>query len=210
MPPFDNNVIGQILVPSVILFFLIWAVIGIAVGVGLIVSSATMLRIFGATNRWVSGRHGSRWLAIPRDIGPFVHRYHRWVGIVFVIGAAYAMFGLLTATDIDRAVAAIGVKSVARPYAAWIAESVKWFLVVGSAIAIVVGILLGFLPRALGMLESRLNQWVSTRQLGDGGDTMHLAIDRWVETHPRSAGWIITAGSLVVAVNAALMLFSRH
>ena len=92
----------------------------------------------------------------------------------------------------------------------WLVESLGWMLLLGSASAIVIGVILGFYPRVLGALELRANHWYSSRQIGKGADEMVLTLDKWVEYSPRTAGWIISIAALIVAVNSAVVLIGRH
>jgi hypothetical protein len=40
-------------------------------------------------------------------------------------------------------------------------------------------------------------------------ETHHFTIDRWVETHPRIAGWSITLGALIVVISSGIILFGK-
>ena len=213
MPSINNQVVEQLIIPFVVLFFFVWGIIGIAVGVSLIVYGARMLQFFSTMNRWVSTRQKFKAVAVPHDIGQAVQRHRRWLAAVFVAGAAYAIFGLVARFDVSAVVSALGM-GIPRFYVEWAVESLRWLLVVGSVFAIVIGIMLGFFPNALGALEAYANRWYSFRQLGMRlgipGDTMYLTLDKWVETFPKTAGWIIAIAASVVVVDSGIMLFGRH
>ena len=82
------------------------------------------------------------------------------------------------------------------PVAALLSET----LVLGSALAVAVGVLMLFVPARLAALEARLDRWYSTRQaLPAGGESMRYPLDTLVEASPRAAGWLIAAASLLVA-----------
>ena len=60
--------------------FIAAAIVGVALGVGLIVNGARTLRFLGAMNRWVSLRSKLKPMEIPRDIGKAVYGHGRWFG----------------------------------------------------------------------------------------------------------------------------------
>jgi hypothetical protein len=89
-------------------------------------------------------------------------------------------------------------------------QTVKWVLIVGSALAVVVAVLILFFPGRLTALEAGLNRWYSTRHvLPPAGETMRFPLDAMVESRPRAAGWIIAAASLLVAAAMAVLLAAR-
>jgi len=198
------NAYEQLLIPAATLFFLVWAVVGVAVGAGLILCSARMFRLFGVMNRYVSTRTSLKPLAMPRDIAAGVGRHRRVVGVFFVLAAVYALYGLFAWFD-DRAVVAALNLRFPGPFVAWILDAARWFLVLCSALALVVGIMLVAFPEALRRLEARANRWYSVRQMATGVDTMHFSLDRLVEAFPRPVGAVVLVASLYVAVNAAAL-----
>jgi hypothetical protein len=89
-------------------------------------------------------------------------------------------------------------------------EAMRWFLVVGSALAVIVAILILFFPSRLAALEAHLNKWYSTRNLlPRSGESMRYPLDLMVEATPRAAGWLITIASLLVTAAMALLLAAR-
>jgi len=199
-------IIQQFLVPFIAWFFLVFGIIGFVVGAGLVFNSVRMQEFFGVMNHWVSMRHSTRWLAIPLDTGPSVQRFRYLIGAVFIIAAAFSTFILVTRINISSIAAAFGVET-SSSLITWIMECIRWFLIVGNILAIVVGIMLIFFPKALHAIEVRANHWYSIRSHSQGSDTMHMAIDNWVENNPGTMGWIIAIGALIVVVNFGILLF---
>ena len=207
MPPSNDFAVQQLLIPAMVMFFLVWGLIGAAIGAGLIVCSAKMFRLFGVMNRSVSTRHGLTPPATAPDLGPSVRKYTRLIGALLALGAAYSLYGLV-GFDNSAIVSALELR-YPRPVVAWILGSVWWSWIVFSVFAIVIGIMLGFFPDALSKLEAAANRWYSARITG-GADTMHLTLDKLVEAFPRSAGSIILVAALYVAANAALLWLRFH
>jgi hypothetical protein len=201
-----NYVVEHLLVPCIVQFFLVFGVIGVAVGVGLIWWNARTLRVLGMMNYWVSTRRWLKPVEIPHDTTATVQKYRLWIGIFFLVGAVYAMYGLVARFNIADVVPARG-SGAWRPFIVWIVESLRWFLVASSILAAVVGVLLAFFPDRLRALEARANHWYSPRQaFGGSPDAMHMTLDKWVEAHPRVAGWIIAVSASAVVLGSALVL----
>lgn len=195
-----NPTIDALLVQAVARFFLAFGIVAFAVGVGLIADHGRMRRFCGVLDRWVSMRRSTRWLAVPHDADTSMRRHRQLIGAVFVLVAAYSAAVLLVAVDAD-AVAAALQSQLPQPYVTWILESARRTLIVGSLLAMLVGIMLLFFPLALRSIESRANQWYSLRTYGRNNDTPHMGFDRLAETHPRLMGGTIAAAALVVVID---------
>lgn len=194
----------ELLVPGVALFFLLWGIVGAALGAGLIVWGAKMSRLFGFMNRYVSTRAGLKSMSMAHDVGPVVRKYRHVLGACLVLGAVYTLCGMTVWFDTNALVASLNL-AYPRLFVAWIAESVRWFLILFSVIAFATGIMLVFSPGMIDRIERRANRWYSVRRLTLGADTMHLQFDNLVEAFPRPAGAAILIASLYLAANAAIV-----
>lgn len=204
----SNPMVRQLLLDSLYWFFLVFGMVGIAVGVGLAFNHVRMHQFSRFMNRWVSMRRSTKWLAIPRDSGAAEQRFRHLLGAVFVLFPAFSLFVLITEIDADKLANALHL-NVPHSFAAWLLESARWILIAGSLLAIAVGVMLIFFPKALHAIETRANQWHSTRSISRGGETIHTGFDEWVDCHPRAMGLIIASGALVVAVHFGMLLFQR-
>ena len=200
-----SNLTWQLLVQFLIVLFLVVAVSGLAVGVGLIASSPKMVEYFRVLNRWVSTRHVLKSVEVPRETDRLAHRYHRWVAAGFLLGGLISIFGLLAGLDPSAVGRAFAEKCFA-PAVIVAVESAKWVLIAGSAFGVVVGAMLLFYPNAESTLERFANQWVSPRRVTRSWDDMHMNLDTLVEAHPRPAGWIIACTSAAAVICAIIML----
>ncbi len=202
------NLIWQLLSQFFIVVVLVFAGVGFAVGIGLIMSSARTLRFFRVMNRWIPTRGALRPMEIPRDTDQFSHRRRRWVGGALIAGGIFAAAGLATGVDAAAVGAAFAKGDVVR-LVAIVAGALRWFLIAGSAAGVVIGLMLCFSPNALATLEKYANQWFSARRVLRGGDDMILTLDRLVEAHPGPSGWILACTTLGAAAYAATLLFAR-
>lgn len=197
MLKFGNLVVDQLIVPSALWFFFIGGVVAAAIGAGLILRRAGVFRLFGVMNYSVSTRRLAKPLAIPRDSNGLVWKYRRPIAALFTIGAVYSLYGLIA--HIDNAAVVVALKLKYPPAAVlWAVESARLFLIVGCAVSLAVGILLGFFPEAMRALEARASRWVSTRRLAPDADEMNMALDNWVAAFPRVAGCLILLPALGV------------
>jgi len=203
-----NDLLWQLLFQFFITVVLVFASVGFAAGIGLIVSSPRTLRFFQVMNRWVSTRGAFAAMDAPRSTEQFSHRNRRWVGWALIAGGVFATFGLVTGFN-AAAVGAVLAKGDMVPLAAIVAGTLRWFLIVGSVAGVVVGYLLCFSPDALATLEKYANRWFSARRVLHGGDDMRLTLDRLVEAHPAPSGWILACTALGAAAYAATLLLAR-
>src|SRR5260221_7778899 len=152
-----GNLVWQVLVQVLIVLFLVVAVAGLAVGVGLIVSSQKTVQLFHRVNRWVSTRHALKSIEVPRDTDRWSHRYQRWVAGAFVLGGLIAIFGLAAGVDAN-ALSLVFAEKRFVPVAAIAFDSAKWFLIGGSTFGVVIGGKPPFFPNPGGAPEKVANQ----------------------------------------------------
>jgi len=202
------NLLLQMLYQFFVVLVLVFAGIGVAAGIGLIVASAPTLRFFHVMNRWISTRGALRPVEIPRDTDGFSHRHRRWVGGALIAGGIFSAVGLAFGVD-AATVGATFAKGGGARLVAIVAGTLRWFLIVGSGAGVAVGLMLCFSPDGLARLEKQANQWFSARRVLRGGDEMNLTLDRLVEAHPGPSGWILTCTALGAAAYAATLLFAR-
>jgi hypothetical protein len=208
MPLYDSYVVDEILIPSVFLFFLISGIFGFVFGLGLALFKARALRLFDPLNRWISARRSFEAIDTPRDIEPFFHRHRRVFAVIFVLGGLFAIVMLALVVDADDVATAFGVGRLSM-VGAWVIRSVTTLLIIGSLLAIAVGIVLAFFPQQLGRLEARSNRWISSRQIAKGADRMHLPLDRWFEAAPRAFGLGLALCALFLTVISATLLLGH-
>jgi hypothetical protein len=206
----DNYSFRQWVAQALTVFFVVGGIVGVAVGLSLITNSERTLRFFGTMNRWVSMRRATRPLEIPRDTSRTAQKHRRWLAAAFIAGGAFATFILATKFDAGAANQLLNLTALHPSIASWIVASVRWILIVGNLIAVLVGILLAFFPAALVALEAGGGSWFSERRLFKGADTPNLSLDKWVAAYPRQAGAIIAAGALLMLGSFGIMLLGMR
>ena len=204
------TLLERVLVPSLIVFLLIGSLASITFGWVLIFRTAQALSFMRGMNRWVSTRRALKELEVPRHVEEPRKAGKLWLGLFLIAGGGFALYALLIRIEIPRAAVVLGV-NIQRWFIVGVAlQTVKWLLVVGSLLAVAVGILMLFFPRMLAAFEAGMNRWYSTRNLvPTGGESMKFPLELLVEAYPSAAGWIIAAASLVVAVAMGILLVAR-
>jgi len=197
--------IERIIVPTVMLCLLAGGLAGMVFGFALALRSGPTLQFIARMNRWVSTREALQRLETPHQVEPAPGSpYRRLLGILFIIAGALTIYFLLTRLQIGRLVdvrRALGL--------AIVLDATKAIFIAGGAFAVIIGALMVFWPRALIAFEERLNHWYSSRRLVAAEDRMLTPLEPHVEAHPRAAGWLIAAVSLVVALAMAWLLLTR-
>jgi hypothetical protein len=195
-----SSFIDQILLPSFLTFLFIGGVFSLLVGIGLIVRSELMFRIFDQMNRWVSLRRKTRALEIPRDCWPLILRYRYALSALITVGAIYSLIELTSSMDITTGVSALSHSfHLPEQFVSWILSSIRLFLLGGCTLGIAVGLMLGFSLTGISKLEDLSKTWISTRStaLGKEANVMHAGLDKFVVSFPSAAGWIITLMSMI-------------
>ena len=195
MPRFNNYAIDQLIAPAFDLFFFIGGLAALLIGIGLVIKSPTVFRLFDIMNYSVSTRSATKPLEIPRDSSRFFLKHRVLLGLAFVVGALYADYGLLTGAG-NAAIVTLFNTKLPPGYVFWIVESLRYFLMVSCTVSIIVGILMIISPDALKTVENTGGRWVSTHNIVADADKMNLAFDKWVAAYPRTAGLIITFPAL--------------
>jgi hypothetical protein len=196
--PIHNDLLWQLLSQFLLVVVLVFAVVAVLAGAGLIVSTQRTLRFFGVMNRWISTRGALKAMEIPRSTEAISHRNPRLLGWALIAGGSFAVFGLLLGVNTDALSAT--AKGDTRILVAIVAGTLKWFLIVGSVAGVVVGGLLSFSPGAMATLEKYANRWFSARRALRGGDDLHPSLDTLVAAYPRPSGWILVCTGLGAVV----------
>lgn len=209
MPLLHNYLFDQLLIPIMYAFFLVSGIAGLALGIGLAVFRTRVFLLFKPMNRWVSVRKQLAPMDVPHTIEPFVHQHRRWFSVLFIVGGLFSILMLVANAHATTVASLFGAGRVSDLESLTI-HMVGALLIAGSILSIAIGVLLGFFPDKLRALEKRSNRWISSRQMAKGVDDMHLPLDRWFESSPRTAGCILAVAALILTINSTIVLFWRH
>ena len=204
----SDQLVQELLATIVAAFFIITGFVGIALGIGLNVSSARTLGFMKKMNHWVSAPERLKAMDKPHDIDAPTNRRRIWSGAVFMIGGAYTVFMLLFGVEFPYVVAALS--QYAKPIVVeLIVDSLRWFLLLGGAVAFVAGTMMLVSPRAMPALGTRLNRWYSTDKLAKSANDMHMTLDKLAEAYPRTTGMVLAFASAFALIAAMIVWVGR-
>ncbi|NIO40928.1 MAG: hypothetical protein GTO41_12560 [Burkholderiales bacterium] len=203
-----DHLISEIVAELVVWVFIIAALAGVALGVGLNINSARTLQFLRATNRWISVRKKLKQIEISRDIDQAILRRRRWSGTVFALGGAYTVLMLLFVVEFPYVVVALS--KYARPVVVEIlTESLRWLLLLGGLLAFGVGVVMLVSERALKSLQDKLNRSISIRRFSKAANEMHMTLDNLAEAYPRATGLVLALLSTLALLAAMVVWIER-
>jgi len=204
------GLLERVVVPALVIFLFLGGSASTLLGLALVFRPEKALPFIRTMNRWVSTRRALKQAELPRAVAVPSRKGRVWLALFLLAGGLFAIYFLLLRVEIPRAALVLGV-DLRRWFIVGVAlQTMRWFLIVGSVLAVVVAALILFLPERLAALETRMNKWYSTRHiLPPQGESMRFPLEMMVEASPRTAGWMIAAASFLVAAAMAVLLAAR-
>lgn len=193
------DTLKTILWESLAIFSSIGALMGIAASLLLIFNPRLMAHINRAASRWISTRRMVHFLDRSVRIERWVYRHHRLSGVLIVLGASYIIvyFGLLF--DKAAALQRLSAHAPARLMDVLL-DTLSLFLLLGAAVALVVGFVTCLRPSLLRGVEEFSNQWISLRRTTRALDIPRNLVDNYVARHTRRIGWLLLLGSIYLLI----------
>jgi hypothetical protein len=93
-----------------------------------------------------------------------------------------------------------------RHFVEWLGESLRLFLLIGNAAALVFGVFFILRPSALKRFETWADRSISGRQATKAIEVPRNPADQFVRAHPRVVGALVVLGSLYVLLNLGYAL----
>lgn len=176
------------------IFLLVGALLGALLGLLLIFWPRFLERVNRVANRWISLRYISRFLDRSISIERWFYRNHRPMGLLIILGAGYILgyFGW----QFDR-VHALKHLTGYLPVRLMggLLDALVLMLLLGAALALLTGFIVGLRPSLLRSVEKGANQWVSLRRVTKGLDVPRDHVDVFIGRHAQRAGWPLLLGS---------------
>ena len=198
--------LSQIVNQALFVFLMVGAAFALIAGVLLIFDSARAFRIGDWLNRWVSTREIVKPLEEHRNISRPLYRMHRLVGALICAGALYSLVVLGAPSGgaaIATSLAGIGPHKL---FAAWLGESLRYFLLAGNLGALLFGVVFLVRPSALKSLEAWADKRISERRAVKPLEKMRMSADQFLRRHPKTVGSLVVLGSLYVLLNLGYAL----
>jgi len=204
------GLIERVIVPSLVIFLFLGGSASALLGFALVFRPEKTLAFMRSMNRWVSTRRALKQAEIPRTVEVQSRKGRVWLALFLLLGGLFAIYYLLLRVELPSAALVLGVDLKRWLVIGVAMQTVRWFLIVGSMLAVAIAALILFFPQLLIAVESHLNKWYSTRHVvPPAGETMRFPLEILVEASPRGAGWIIAAASLLITAAMAVLLAAR-
>ena len=204
------NFIERVIIPATIVIVLVGGIAGIVLGLALIWRAEATLAFMGRMNRWVTTSELLAPLETPVMLEPGPDSPRRpLLGALIAVGGVIALTFLFLRLDISRHGYVPGVNLPRWLLSGIALQAMKWFLILGSAFAVVIGVLMVAAPARLAPFERRMNFWYTTRRVAGPGDKMYLVFEPRVVASPRAAGWTIASASFLISAAMCVLLVWR-
>lgn len=191
-----SYVLGDVLLQTFLIFTGFGCVLSLLVGLWMLWKPDATLRLNRYFNRWFATDRITTALVSPHTVELPLHRYHRLVGALVLLGAAYyIIFALLFALN-TKYLAILLFQSWSEPIGAWLTAALIVMLVAGNVLAAVVGASLLVRPNLLVRFEAWANSSYESEKIQQALDVMHMQPDELIARHIRLVGVLIVGGSL--------------
>ena len=177
------------------IFLLIFAPLGVAVSLLLIVKPQLVEYFNRWANRWVTARRLNQFLDRSISIEHWFYRHHRGLGAVVMLGALYIViyFGAL----FDKAYALERLNWGMPPKLQdGLLDALVLSSLTGAVTAFMVGLFLWLRPSLLKGIEVEANQWISSRRAIKMLEVPRDQIELFVAHHMQRVGWLLLLGSI--------------
>lgn len=200
--------LGDIVLKAVLIFIFIGSLFSLIFGFGLFMGQGWAARLNVSMRRWVSTREMLRPLEVPRDINPHILRWHRGAGFFLILAGAYVLYTVALRFD-PGAIALLYQKRFPDWLVEIVAETLRWFIAIGSAAGLVIGIVLVFRPDLVRGIEAWAARSYSERRATKSLDEMKFGPDQLILSAPRVSGALIIIASLYVALALGDLLITK-
>jgi len=196
----QNPIVADILWHALAIFLLIGASMGVAVALLLIFKPHLLKPVNRVANRWVSMRRISQWMDHSIRTERWFYRHHGVLGLLVVAGAGYMLLYFGWLLDQAAALRALGGYVASPQLASMLTQALRLVALIGAVLALLIGAVYWIRPSLLRGIETKANQWVSSRQATKAVDITHDQVDLFVEHHAQRVGWLLLAGSIYLFV----------
>src|SRR5258706_6790950 len=156
------GLIERVIVPALVIFLLLGGSASTLLGLALVFRAEKALAFMRSMNRWVSTRRALKQAEIPRSVDVSSRKGRLWLALFLLLGGVFAIYFLLLRVELPQAALVLGVDLKRWLIIGVALQTMRWFLIVGSVLAVAIAALILFFPQSLAALEARMNKWYST------------------------------------------------
>ena len=201
------SITETLLLRSLVFFLMVGSVAGLLAGAALILRPHWLIRLSKISNRWVSTRQIDKVLERPIHLDQWFYRYSRVSGALMLAGAIFLIYFFTTSLDKLNSLAGI-FRNANIPPALMdgLLDGLVLIILVGSVLALIVGLFLLFRPSLLRGFEHKANQTASLRRALKPLEIPRSNVDEYVFRHGLWIGVLLVLGSVYTLVGFAAWL----
>ncbi len=201
------SITDTLLLRSLVLFLMVGSVAGLLTGTALILRPHWLMRLGKITNRWVSTRQIDKAFERPINLDQWFYRYSRVSGTLTLAGAIFIIYFFTTSFDKLGTLAGLFKNNIVpSSLMAGLLDGLVLIILVGSVLALIVGLFLLFRPSLLRGFEHKVNQTASLRRALKPLEIPRSNVDEYVFRHVQGVGVLLVLGSLYTLVGLAAWL----
>ena len=187
-------VVKTILLQFFVALLCVGSIAGLLMGIAMLLKHKQLERVNHYFSHWYHADKITEPLDRPRWTERFFYRHHRLVGALVTIASLCTLYIFLISYNVRRIATA-----VAKGY--WgLVDAVVALLLVGSALAAIVGIFLLIRPSVLRDIEKLSNRWISTEGLAKFFDRRFDSADQHLLRRRNIAGILLIVASLYILI----------
>jgi len=191
----QNAAIEMLLWRDLALFLLIFAVLGVLLGLLLVLKPFVLVSLNQLANLWVSTRYISRLFDQTLSIERWFYRHHRVMGIVVMLGASYFLYYFFVTYDKAQLLLHLQL-NLSAILLDELLDALLLSVKIGGSVAWVMGVIILLRPSLLRDIEKQSNRWVSVRRATKVLDVQRVGVDDWVLKNARLTGYLLVLASL--------------
>ncbi len=173
--------------------------VSLIIGLLLLVRPSIIIRLNSQVGKRFSLRRLTKVIEVPNKVDHLFYRHHRILGIIVTLTSAYVLYYFIAVYDAAIIADYLKASSNAITYDLLI-NAVRLFMLISSAVILLLGIAIFIRPSQIKVIESWANRWISTRHAARPLSEEHNQVNQLVYSYPRLTGLIIVCLSLYASI----------
>lgn len=193
-----TDTIDIILWQSLAIFLLLSALTGVMLGLLLIFKPHLAEYAGRMANRWVSTRRLTEPMDRRINIEGWFFKYHRPMGMLVMLGAGYILVSFSLTFDKATALRRLSVY-VPTNLLDILVDSLVFFALLGSVVALFIGLFMCLRPSMLRGVDEISNQWISLRRITKPLSMPYNQTENYTSHHKQRVGWLLLLGGIYLS-----------
>ena len=173
--------------------------VSLIIGLLLLVRPSIIIQLNRQVGKRFSLRRLTKVIEVPNKVDHLFYRHHRILGIIVTLTSAYVLYYFIAIYDAAMIADYLKASSNAMTYDLFI-NTVRLFMLISSAVILLLGIAIFIRPSQLKIVEAWANRWISTRHAARPLSVEHDQLNQLVYSYPRLTGLIIICLSLYASI----------